>query len=139
MYRPMKPEDEAIIRQMLNIREPIALPKKVVDQYWVMRGFVDRANGGALSIEACAWLCLQSDLRVPNKVGNAALKAISAGEVRRDDDIIVVWRNEFKVATYKSLRPNGQIVAVLKDDGNPVEREFDPSDVEIMDAGVKAE
>lgn len=136
--RPMVAEDEAYLRTMLNIRDPIPLPKVVVDAYWVFRGFLDRIGHGGLSPEMLAVLCWISNLRVPNKVGAKAIEDIKKGLVRVDDTIIVVWRDEFVEALFKALKPNGTIEAVLKNDETPIVREFDPFDVEVVDNSLQA-
>lgn len=134
----MNPEDEATLRTMLNIREPMALPKIVVDNYWTFKGFMDRVNAGAMSTELLAFLCWTSNLRVPKHVGSLAVKAIKDGKVKRDDKIIVVWKDQFVEAIYMALKPNGKIEAMVVGDETPIPREFDPCDVEVMDVSIQA-
>lgn len=138
MYRPMVPEDEATLRMMLNIREPMALPKVVVENYWTFRGFLDRAASGPMSVDMLAFLCWTSNLRVPKTVGPAVVQCAKDGKVRRGDPIIVVWRDQFVEAVFQALKPNGKVEAILKGDETPVAREFDPFDVEVPDTSLQA-
>ena len=137
VYRPMRDEDVAKLRHMLNIREPMALPESIVSAYWVFRGFLDRSGSQAMSDDLLTVLCYLSNLRVPRDAGAEIVKAVKEERVKRGDKLLVVWREEFKQATFHALNANGRIEAVLDGDDNPVPRQFDPFDVEVMDTSLQ--
>lgn len=123
MHRIPENDDRAL-RMYLRLGDFDAIPPAVLERYWEFKRIRDPYMPCDVHPDVLAWLVLQSKVDVPHaEPPNPAVVAVKAGEVPYDADIVVMWRNDFVTAKFRSYNPvRNHLHALLP--GDSVEREF---------------
>ena len=116
-------QDREELCQALSLQHTDDLPEKLVDEYWSMKRVADRMNmrvNGAPLLMLLYQLGYGKPTSSELSVGPLA-DLYKQGDLKSGDTVVVVWRNQDKLAVLRSIAGDTALVLI---EGQDKEREI---------------